>query len=383
MLNPTPKTWLSQYYFFYFFSYGVYMPFWAIWLKGIGTSTPDIGLLLGLGFAARCLSNLIIPPRISTISRLIPSLRKISALTLVFFFFYFLASHSFMVLVAVTILFNLMLGPGVPISDTLANYYTKINIIDYGRTRSWGSIAFIVGTVVVGKVIDMIGYISIPYVALIGLVAALLVILRQPNILPQDDENEVNTANKIALLPLLKNKQVLWFIVLTALIQGSHAGYYNFSSLYWADAGYSKSSISILWSIGVLGEIGIFTFGKNLFAKWSINSLMRLSAIGVMVRWSLLAITTDPIIMGWVQLLHGITFAAMHLAAIAYIQGAASKYMVSLQALYNAISMSAFLAVMSALCGVIYNIDPTYVFWLMASMGVPALFIKLEKLKLK
>ncbi|XPE60300.1 MFS transporter [Shigella flexneri] len=32
-------------YFTYFFSYGIFLPFWSVWLKGIGLTPETIGLL--------------------------------------------------------------------------------------------------------------------------------------------------------------------------------------------------------------------------------------------------------------------------------------------------------------------------------------------------
>ena len=31
----------------FYFVYGAYLPFWSLWLEGIGVSTEQIGLLLG------------------------------------------------------------------------------------------------------------------------------------------------------------------------------------------------------------------------------------------------------------------------------------------------------------------------------------------------
>lgn len=35
--------WLALSYFTYFFSYGIFLPFWSVWLKGIGlTPKPSV-----------------------------------------------------------------------------------------------------------------------------------------------------------------------------------------------------------------------------------------------------------------------------------------------------------------------------------------------------
>lgn len=78
MLKPSPYAWISQYFIGFFFAYGVYLPFWALWLKDQGISAGDIGILLGLAFATRCVANLVITPRIHKVEHLIPTLRILS-----------------------------------------------------------------------------------------------------------------------------------------------------------------------------------------------------------------------------------------------------------------------------------------------------------------
>ncbi len=67
--------WLALSYFTYFFSYGIFLPFWSVWLKGLGLTPETIGLLLGVGLVARFLGSLLIAPRVSDPSRLISAAR--------------------------------------------------------------------------------------------------------------------------------------------------------------------------------------------------------------------------------------------------------------------------------------------------------------------
>ena len=55
-------------FFGFFFAYGVYLPFWALWFEEQGVSTTDIGLLVGIGFATRCVANMVLTPRIHELS---------------------------------------------------------------------------------------------------------------------------------------------------------------------------------------------------------------------------------------------------------------------------------------------------------------------------
>ncbi|MDE1335063.1 3-phenylpropionate MFS transporter [Vibrio aestuarianus] len=376
MLNPSPHGWISQYFIGFFFAYGVYLPFWALWFENQGVSATDIGLLIGIGFATRCVANLVITPRIHKVEHLLPTLRWLSLAALLFIGFHFFTGGSFWLMALATVLFNLCCGPAIPLSDAMANYYARLQMLDYGRTRLWGSVAFIAGSTVVGLLVASYGTDMILYTALAGIFVSLLLSLRNPNPMPVTVSEE--HAERPKLSQLLREWPVIKFLVLVALIQGSHAAYYSFSSIYWKSAGHSEELIGYLWSLGVVAEVAVFALSKRLFSGWSLRALFVAAAIGVIARWGLMASTTAIVALAAIQLLHGVTFAMAHIAAIQYIQHAPQNKMVALQALYNAIPLGAFIALMTTLSGWGYENWGANVFWAMALMGVLALFIKVE-----
>ena len=46
-------SWLALFFGAFYFVYGAYLPFWSLWLEGVGVSAEMIGLLLGAGMALR------------------------------------------------------------------------------------------------------------------------------------------------------------------------------------------------------------------------------------------------------------------------------------------------------------------------------------------
>ena len=374
MLTPSPYGWISQYFVGFFFAYGVYLPFWALWFEEQGVSATDIGLLVGIGFATRCVANMVLTPRIHKVEHLIPALRWLSFASILFVAFHLFTGGSFLLMALATILFNLCCGPVVPLSDAMANYYARLKMLDYGRTRLWGSLAFIAGSTVVGYLVAQYGTDMIIYTALAGVIAALVFSAR--NIKPMPVTTAEHDAERPKLTQLLRERPVIKFLLLVAMIQGSHAAYYSFSSIYWKGAGYSEDIIGYLWSLGVVAEVAVFALSKRLFSGWSLRALFVVASLGVIVRWGLTASTTALLALVAIQLLHGVTFAMAHIAAIQYIQHSEQRKMVALQALYNAIPLGAFIALMTTLSGWGYEHWGANIFWAMAVMGVVALFIK-------
>ncbi|EIE1226923.1 3-phenylpropionate MFS transporter [Vibrio vulnificus] len=374
MFKPSPYGWISQYFLGFFFAYGVYLPFWSLWFKEQGVSSTDIGLLVGIGLATRCVANMVITPRIHKAEHIMPALRWLSFAALIFVGFHFFTGGSFWLMALATVLFNLCCGPVVPLSDALANYYARLKMLDYGRTRLWGSIAFIAGSTAVGYLISLYGTDMILYTALVGVFISLLLSMRSANVMPVTRSEHHSERPK--LTQLLTDGPVVKFLLLAALIQGSHAAYYSFSAIYWQQAGHSEEIIGYLWSLGVVSEVAVFALSKRLFAGWSLRALFVVASIGVMLRWGITASTTLLLGLVLVQLLHGVTFAMAHIAAIQYIQNSEEHKMVALQALYNALPLGAFIAAMTAFSGWGFEHWGANVFWVMAAMGLVALFIK-------
>ncbi|MGF1683557.1 3-phenylpropionate MFS transporter [Photobacterium minamisatsumaniensis] len=377
MFRSSPYGWTSQYLFGFFFNYGVYLPFWALWFAHLGVNASNIGLLLGLGLGVRCLANLVITPRIHKVEYLIPALRWLGVAALMSCIAYIYCGGSLWALAFMTVLYNMMVGPIVPLSDALANHYAKEGHLDYGRTRLWGSIAFIAGSTVVGLLAAKYSPDVIPWVAAVGLVVALVFAMRTPTILPVS-EPDSHDQPRPALRAILRDPKVIRFLSIVALLQGSHAAYYSFSAIYWKEVGYGEDIIGYLWSFSVVAEVAVFALSARLFAGWSIGGMFRLAAVGVLVRWGITASMVELPMLFASQALHGVTFAAAHLATIRYIQKVPSNQMVALQALYNALPMGAFMALMTALSGWLYGMWGANIFWLMALMGVPALLMKIE-----
>lgn len=102
--------WLALSYFTYFFSYGIFLPFWSIWLAGVGLVPETIGLLLGAGLIARFLGSLLLAPRVTDPSRLVFALRLLALFTLLFAAAFWFGQTAIWLLI-VMVGFNLFFPP--------------------------------------------------------------------------------------------------------------------------------------------------------------------------------------------------------------------------------------------------------------------------------
>ncbi|CAI1747059.1 MULTISPECIES: 3-phenylpropionate MFS transporter [Serratia] len=366
--------WLALSYFTYFFSYGIFLPFWGVWLKGEGIAPETIGMLLGAGLVARFLGSLLIAPRVKDPSHLVSALRLLALLTLAFAVgFCFGNGWGWLMLVIAG--FNLFFSPLVPLTDALAATWQKQIRMDYGRVRLWGSLAFVIGSALTGQLVAVWGHNAIFYSLIFSVLAMLLGMLLKPSVMPQG-EARTHSGTERSLWALLKEGPVWRFLLCVTLLQGAHAGYYSFGSIYWQEAGYSASTIGYLWSLGVVAEVIIFASSNVLFRRWNARNLLLLSACCGVLRWSLMAYSTE---LGWlllIQILHCGTFTVCHLAAMRFIAARQGQEVIQLQAVYSALAMGGGIAVMTVIAGFLFEHWQGGVFWVMAAVAVPALFIR-------
>ncbi|WP_265692955.1 3-phenylpropionate MFS transporter [Providencia rustigianii] len=376
MVIPSTR-WLAIDYFTYFFAYSIFLPFWSVWLQGEGIDAEMIGVLLGIGLAARFLGAMFITPLVKEPSKLILALRLLATLSLIFSIGFAFGSH-WAWLLFVMIGFNLFFAPMVPLGDSLAGAWQKQFTFDYGKIRVWGSIAFIIGSSLMGYLSGVWGHKSIMVALIISCAAMLLGTLLKPAIMPAGAA-KTDGVSKVSFKQLIADKNVIKFLVCVSLLQGAHAAYYGFASLYWKEAGYSDLVIGNLWSLGVVAEVIVFMLSHRLFRRWSARNLLLLSAACGIIRWSMMGAFTSLPVLVMVQILHSGTFTVCHLAAMRFISARKENEIIPLQGAYSALAMGGGLAIITIMVGYIYERVPQQhgvVFFLMAILAVPALFIR-------
>ncbi|WP_343554270.1 3-phenylpropionate MFS transporter [Pantoea sp.] len=368
--------WLGLGYFTYFFCYGIYLPFWSVWLKGTGLDAEKIGLLLGCGMVARFVGSLLIASQVKNPSQLITALRLLALMTCLFAIGYWVG-QQWMWLLLVMVGFNLFFSPLVPLSDALAATWTQQIGLAYGPVRLWGSLAFVISSALTGMLVSAFSSQAILVLLSFGAISMLAGMMLTPATQPQGSERQTSTDGGWQAWRVLLRENAVWrFMVCVTLLQGAHAAYYSFSAIWWQESGYSASIVGYLWSLGVVAEIIVFALSSRLFRRWSARDLLLLSGVCAIVRWTLLGLSTALPLLIVAQILHCGSFTVCHLAAMRFIAARKGAEVIRLQSLYSALAMGGGIAVMTMICGVLFAHLQGHLFWVMACVALPALFLR-------
>lgn len=292
-----------------FFALGVYLPFFPVWLSARGLSAEDIGLAVAVPLATRLVSTPLLgflSDRLGRPKALLVLLASFTALTMSLL----ALAQTLLAILVVLGVAALAWNPGFALLDAYATRQARAGQIDYGRSRLWGSVAFVAANLAGGLVIQQTGPGAVVALMVAGYVSYVAATLSLP-------ELERPAPSAAAGLDWKQARAILVVGVLAAaLIQASHATLYAFSSLHWSRSGLSLTAVGLLWSIGVLSEIVVFRFGTKLVRRIGpLGLLMAGAGIGV-VRFAGLALDPSLPVLVALQLLHGGTFGATYLGQV-------------------------------------------------------------------
>lgn len=372
------QKWLSLNFFAFFFTWGVFLPYWTGWLineKGISVSGASI--IMGAGMVARSLSTLIFFPfmtRIFSLSRLM-QLLAISSFAIMALH---IPASSYTWLFALTFAFNFVYPNLLPAMESGATVLMKTDHIHYGKSRSYGSVGYTIALLIVGGAAAIWQESSIFWVMLAGLLFMVFTQSATPPIPLQIKPEPKNADSKNGIKSLLRSKSFLLMLLITTLLQGAHAAYYNYGFIYLQDVGVNSFYIGIILNVAILFEILIFAKADSWFADWSISSMFLISGIGSTLRWLLIFLFPSVWVFIFSQALHALSFGVAHFAFIRYISQKLDPLQIpTAQGIYAAVAMSLSIAALTIVGGFLYEISPGLSFLGMVIFSAPAIVLVL------
>ena len=276
------------------------------------------------------------------------------------------ATPGLAVLVAVAGTQGVAASALVPLTDALTLALANARRLDYGRTRAWGSISFMLATAGCGALLGWTGSGVVPWLLAAFYGAAALVAPALP---------VAKRAATAEAAPTRLGRNFRLALLASALIQGSHAAYYGFASLYWRAAGIPDAVIGLLIAEGIIAEIALFIWGRALVERLGPAGLTAIAAASCILRWTVTAFTTAIPLLACVQLLHAATFACQHLSAMLVLRTLPHPRASTAQTMLASLGFAAPTGALVWLSGQIYGAAGGLVFLLMAVVGGAALLL--------
>ena len=370
------QRWLSQSFFVFFITWGIFLPYWTGWLvQGKGLSVTEASLIMGFGLLARGASTLFAFPLASKYwsSQKVVLVLTVSSLVATILY---IPTSSFGALFVVTLLFSAVYPALLPAVDSTAGALVQQGDVHYGKSRSYGSIGFVISVLIISIVTGYFGEQAILWSMMVGLCLMLFlrllptpaVLLVKPTVKDRKDSLSMRSLFQVKSFPIV--------LLIVILLQGAHASYYNYGYIYLQDLGVDNYYIGIVINIAIIFEIIYFANADHLFKKWKHSSLLLLAASGSTLRWVLVFLFPSVWVFMLSQSLHALSFGVAHYAFIRYItKNLPEQQIPNAQGIYSALALSLSTAVLTLAGGFLYEVSPRLAFLGMVVSTIPAMLL--------
>jgi PPP family 3-phenylpropionic acid transporter len=367
--QPLPYRRLSSFYFFYFAVIGALIPYWGLYLKSLGYSAQDIGVI-----GAIIMGTKIVAPNFwgwlaDHSGRRLGVIRLGSFLACVCFLGIFIRK-DFAWLALVVACYTFFWNAVQAQFEVVTLGHLRQRYHHYSRIRVWGSIGFIVSVVGLGWVFDWlpIGYLPAFILTFLSMIWLSTLTVTERCTPHSSEATE-------GLRQIVGRRSVLCFFLVCFLLQVSHGPYYTFYSLHLVENyGYSASATGLLWGLGVLAEVVIFVFMHRLLVRFDVRTLMLCALLLTALRWLMIALFAQSLtLLLMAQLLHAFSFGVAHAAAIEWVRSHfGGNHHGQGQALYSALSFGAGGSLGALLSGMLWDQSALLTFLLAALVALLA-----------
>jgi PPP family 3-phenylpropionic acid transporter len=359
---------LSSFYFFYFATLGILVPYWGLYLQFLNFSPREIGELLAILVGTKLVAPYLWGWIADHTGKRIRIVQIGSLLAAICFLLVYRVS-GYWGMAGAMMLYSFFWNAVLPQYEATTMNHLGKDHHRYSVLRSWGSIGFIVSVLLLGPMIDREGAgIIVPF-----LVLTFAMIWVSAMFTPADNGQlhaDEHVVEKI--FHIIRRPEVISLFAVCFLMQFSHGPYYAFYSIYMEGHGYSKTIIGQFWALGVIAEVFVFLVMSRLIVKYGPRLLLIFSLVVAVIRWLMIAIWPQEWwLMVIAQTFHAATFGMYHAIAIYLIHHYFTGKMQGRgQALYSSISFGAGGALGSLVSGYTWDAIGGAGTYMIASAGV-------------
>lgn len=377
MSNPTPagKNSLPAakfVYFIYFAGFAIYLPFIYIYLRSIGLSGLEIGILTSISPLVGMLSAPlwgILNDRFGR-TRLLLGAAVIGSILSVWGI---ATANSFVILSVMTAIFSLFFSTLTPMLDSNTLLLLGDQRERYGSVRLWGSAGYVLLTLAGGFLLERFGLVFLFPLFTICMLVLLISLVWYPV-----RQVELGSSPRLFenLWKMLRQPRWLVFVIGTMLVWVSATGLNTFLGVYLKELNASEGLIGLTMAIAGAAEIPSMYLGARLLKRFSPRKLIAAGMCTYILRMFCYGIMPSPEWAPLISVLNGASFGFFWIGSVAYVNELApDEIKATSQGLLLAILNLSSLA-SAAFIGWLYDTTgPANLFFIMSAFSLAALLI--------
>ena len=307
---------ISFYFLIFYLSLSIWLPFYNLYLKDLGFSGTQVGIIAGVYQAALFF---VVPVwGIFSDRRGVRTALQIaltfSTLLLVGFRFI----HPFFAIMGYMLILAFFHHPIGSMLDSLSLHHTRQGSrLSYGAMRVWGSVGWAIGSTLMGRylITHNLGHIF-PVAAIFYFITVLSIFALGSQDTKEKQERDFSIRH---VARVFGKGQIFLLLILLTLYGLGISPLYIFINLYYKDIGASNNIIGIAFAVQAASEIPFFFYGRRLVARMGAARLLIGVMIVAMLRLLAYSFISDPIIALVLGIAQGATLSLFWVGIVHYL----------------------------------------------------------------
>ncbi len=306
---------LCALYFLFYGSGAAWFPFFNVYLREIGLTGFQIGLLAGIRPVGMLLSQPVWGIAADVWGRrrtLLLSMLLAATLLLGYSL-----GRTFQFLLIWTLIYNLLTNPvGALIDSLVLDHLEGREHLSFGRLRVWGAVGWgltapLIGYAIAGQDLRLIFVFS---AILMGV--GWLVAYRSTR---RDSSDSSAQRTWSGATRLLRNRRLQIFLLLVTLLQLGASSIFSFYSVYMAELGASSRMIGLAFSLQGLGELPLYLASAAIIGRLGPRVSLVFAFVVYAIRVFAYSVIRQPELAMLIELSHGLSFSLFLVASVEYV----------------------------------------------------------------
>lgn len=338
------------FYFFFFAALAALAPFLVLYYEDLGLNGRQIGVLSALPplvtlFAASIWGAL------ADTTRQHQRLLVLAVGMIIVMMFILSQTTQFLGLVIVVLVYAFFWAPIIPLVDNTTLELLGEQRDRYGRVRLWGAIGWGLSGPIAGLIIEDQGLRWAFYIFMALMAVCWFITMRLP-------VQGIRVPARLGdgMQQLLRNREWALFLLVMYLAGFGSSVVHVFLFLYLEQLSATNFMMGLALTSATLSELVVFFYADRMLRSWGTRRTLIIAVLALAFRLVLYSFITLPWLALVVQLLHGLTFAAMWAAAVAYAHQIAPPGLgATAQGMFNSVSSGLGAASGAFVGGLLYD----------------------------
>lgn len=223
-------------------------------------------------------------------------------------------ADNFLAYIPYVVAYAVFSSPIVPLQDSSALEVAETHQRTFGALRAWGSIGWSLSTVLVGLLMQIWGIEWLFYIYIAFMLITFLFSLFQPA-----RKHVLRNSLGHGLRDLLFQRNLIIFLFSIFLLAVTVGAVFSFLSIYLDGIGAVEGYIGLAFAIAAISEVPVMIYSGKIMRRIGSNGLLKVAFFTFALRWILLSFIDVPVWALFVQVLHGISYAAFIVGGVTYI----------------------------------------------------------------